>query len=149
MHSTLRAMNKMEATNVDAALEYLAMGWTVIPLCPHDDSGDSSSHTQTCTRPGKVAMVRFKPFQAQHPSTYQLTSTFETNSNVGIVMGQLSGLVGLDIDGPKAWDWYFEVMIFGEGTYTVAPPSVHPSGQTYGPWEGKLTDSPGWILEFV
>ncbi len=180
-----------EKSRLQIALEYLERGWSVIPLCSPDHSGCPPSHTQTCTRPGKGAIVKWKQFQTHLPSPSLLKKTFKTISNIGIVMGNVSGLVGLDIDGASAWKWYFElaegqhqdtlgfltpggrrllyripqgvyipkkrfdgpkkchVIILGEGAYTVAPPSVHLSGKTYGPWEGELRDCPAWILDLA
>jgi putative DNA primase/helicase len=43
----------------------------------------------------------------------------------------------------------------GEGGQVVAPPSVHPNGQTYlwlegqTPFDCELADAPGWLLELV
>jgi hypothetical protein len=94
-------------------------------------------------------------------------------ANVGIVLGRVSRLIGLDIDGPEAFDLLKEILpqklpttlefktpgggkrllftipptlvvpkkrwdrgsshliVLGEGSYTVMPPSIHANGKVY------------------
>ena len=70
------------STPLDAALEYLKRGWS--PLCLN----------------GKKPIGPWKQFQITRPTEEQLEAAFAANpgANVGIVMGRISGLVGLDID---------------------------------------------------
>jgi len=43
----------------DAALRYAESGLTVLPLCPPDHAGCSTSHRGRCTKPGKVPLVNW------------------------------------------------------------------------------------------
>ncbi len=78
------------------ALRYQALGWSVIPL---RWSGDVEN--------------RKKP-QVESWDSYQQTAATEDQvrswcsqwpqANIGVVMGEVSGLVAIDLDGPKAVD---------------------------------------------
>ena len=146
----------------EAALQYLAYGWSVIPL----KAGE------------KRPMVPWEFFQRERPSTGQVQKWFEEypDANVGVVTGAISGLVILDVDpahggeeslaeleqqhgalpdtvealtGGGGRHLYFchpggtvhnrvglkpGIDLRGDGGLVVVPPSVHPSGQRYN-WE--------------
>ena len=67
-----------------AALEYLARGWSVIPIEP-------------C---GKRPLVAWLEFQDRLPSPAEVGRWFDRwpEANIGIVTGIVSGLVVLDVD---------------------------------------------------
>jgi len=142
-----------------AALEYLARGWSVIPIEPR----------------GKRPLVAWLEFQSRHPARPEVAGWFRRwpDANVGIATGALSGLVVLDIDARHGGDrslselelahgplpttvealtggggrhLYFMhprgvvhnrvgvvpgVDLRGDGGCVVAPPSVHPTGTLY------------------
>jgi hypothetical protein len=87
-----------------AALEYLARGWSVLPLCPPDHIGTGSEHSRGCDSPGKVPLVYWKTYQGTRPTTQEVHHWWARwpTANVGVVMGPVSGLVGVDLDGPEA-----------------------------------------------
>jgi hypothetical protein len=66
---------------LQAALDYRARGWSAIPL-----------HGK------KPALPSWKHCQTTPLSEGELRDLFRPEHNVGVVMGQVSGLVGLDID---------------------------------------------------
>jgi hypothetical protein len=145
-----------------AALDYLAQGWSVFPL--HERS--------------KAPAVQWSRYQLERPSKEDVSTWGET-CGVAIVTGRLSGLVVVDFDpkkGGNSREWlqkyptnclvetgtggvhayylypYGEevrnatnylpgVDIRGEGGYVVAPPSVHPNGQGYS-WILRGTPAP-------
>ena len=84
-----------------AALQYLSVGYSVIPLCPRDHAGCDRKHIETCDTPGKRPLLPWKEYQSRRPDEQVVKALFKRNShaNVGIVMGPVSGLLGLDIDG--------------------------------------------------
>lgn len=86
-----------------AALEYLQLGWSVIPLCTHDHAGLPGAHEQECTTPGKRPLWPWKQYQERRPSEGQVRIFWNRvpDSNVGIVMGPVSNLIGIDVDGPE------------------------------------------------
>ena len=68
----------------DAALDYLRRGWSVVALRPR----------------GKFPLVRWEPFQYRAPEVAEVERWYRRwpDANVGIVTGQVSGLVVLDVD---------------------------------------------------
>jgi len=142
-----------------AALYYLSIGWSVVPLRPRE----------------KRPLIPWQPYQQKRPSRRQVATWFRDNpgANLGIVTGAVSGLVVLDIDidhggedsvqalerrhgaipatveartGGGGRHLYFRhpgaivpnkvgvapgMDLRGDGGLVVAPPSMHPSGRQY------------------
>lgn len=143
----------------EAALAYLALGWSVIPL-----------------RPGtKRPIAGWLDFQQRLPTRSEIAAWFRDfpSANVAIVTGALSALVVLDVDaghggaeslarleadhvrlpptmeaitGSGGRHLYFThpggilhnragfepgLDLRGDGGYVVAPPSLHPNGTAY------------------
>lgn len=71
---------------VDTAQRYLARGWCVVPLRARD----------------KRPLIAWEPLQTARPSPQQVADWFSRwpDANIGIVTGEISNLVVLDID-PK------------------------------------------------
>lgn len=84
-----------------AALDYLQRGWAPLPLCPPDHVGVGRTHGKGCSSPGKAPLVTWKEFQTRRPAETEIASWWHAwpNANVGIAMGPVSGLVGVDVDG--------------------------------------------------
>ena len=136
---------------LDAAREYAARGWPVLPLVPSGKKPlTEHGHLDATTDPDQIAA-----WWAQHP-----------RANVGIVTGARSGILVLDVDSSdgdlalielgaavptltsvtaKGKHVYFVhapgigccvalrpgLDVRGNGGYVVAPPSVHESGFVY------------------
>src|SRR6516162_6323142 len=85
-----------------AAIGYLKLGWSVIPLCTHDHAGVPGLHQKECTTPGKAPLWPWKQYQekAMNASALRLLWSRCPTCNVGIVMGPVSNLIGFDVDGP-------------------------------------------------
>lgn len=77
---------------LDAALRYLALGWSPLALHPHSARVD---------RPGKQPIGKWEQWQDQRPAEADLRAWWATtpDANVGLCLGPVSGLVGLDVDG--------------------------------------------------
>ncbi len=84
-----------------AALGYLQRGWSVLPLCPPNHFGVGKAHAQTCAAPGKAPALPWKKYQSELPTEDDVKAWWQQNPhyNVGCALGEISGLVGLDIDG--------------------------------------------------
>lgn len=144
---------------LDAALAYLARGWSVIPAMAR----------------GKRPVVAWRTYQERLPGEKELRAWFAKwpEANIAIVTGAVSGLVVLDVDpahggedslaaiearrgrlprtveaetGGGGRHLYFahpggEVRnraslaagldLRGDGGMVIAPPSIHPSGRPY------------------
>jgi RecA-family ATPase len=86
-----------------AALDYLALGWSVLCLCPPDHVGVGKSH-RGCGSPGKRPLAddgRWKDWQSERASPERVRQWWDhhPNANVGIALGPVSGLVRLDTEG--------------------------------------------------
>lgn len=77
----------IETSAVNQALNFVAREFSVIPLKRH----------------AKEPRLSWKPFQTQRPSSAEIEKWLRKwpDSNVGIVTGQISNLVVLDIDGDR------------------------------------------------
>ena len=134
----------------DAAMDYISLGWHVIPV-----RRDSK----------KPAVKTWKPLQDRYPTDSELFDWFSVESpfNVAVVTGEASGVIVLDADGeqggqslagkelpptrtaktPHGTHHYFGhpggkvpnasrllpgVDLRGDGGYAIAPPSSYPNG---------------------
>ncbi len=89
-----------------AALLYLDMGWSVLPLCPPDHLGLGSlnpKHSQGCASPGKRPWILWKKYQTELPTVKVIRDAWKKvpTSNLGLALGPVSGLVRVDADGPN------------------------------------------------
>lgn len=75
---------------VETAQRYLRRGWCVLPLRPRD----------------KRPLIAWEPLQSERPSAEQVADWFSRwpNANIGIVTGEISNLVVLDIDPQHGGD---------------------------------------------
>ncbi|MFL5243161.1 MAG: bifunctional DNA primase/polymerase [Gemmataceae bacterium] len=87
-----------------AALDYRNRGWSPLGLCPPDHWGVGETHSGKCARGswGKSPWGPWKNFQVEHPSESELRSKWEANPqlNVGMTLGPVCGMIGIDVDGP-------------------------------------------------
>lgn len=140
----------------DAALEYLDLGFSVIPIRPG---------------PEKKPYVAWTQFQKRRPTEEEVINWWKTwpQANVAIITGSISGIFVVDGDGeigsrwitenlpktsvyaktgraagchcfyrypagakiPCKVGWKPKVDIRGEGGYVVAAPSIHHTGNRY------------------
>ncbi len=73
-----------QPAKIDTAQRYLARGWSVLPLGARD----------------KRPLVIWEPLQTSRPSAEQVSDWFSRwpDANIGVVTGEISNLVVLDID---------------------------------------------------
>lgn len=130
----------------EAALKYLEMGYSVIPM-----------------KKDKKPYFLWKEFQTRHPSREEIIHWWDMypDANVAIITGKISGIAVVDVEkggdvaglpmtrivktGGGGWHYYYKYQdgienkvrlrektdIRGEGGYVVAPPSIHASGEQY------------------
>ena len=142
-----------------AAADFLARGWSVLPVRARD----------------KRPLIAWEALQTARPSTEDINGWFRRwpEANIGIVTGEISNLVVVDIDPMHGGDHSIErlqqrfgplpptvesetggggrhlyfahpgilcrnraglaqgIDLRGDGGYVVAPPSVHPNGRRY------------------
>jgi hypothetical protein len=86
---------------LEAALHYAGLGWSALCLCPPDHVGVGKHHVKVCDHPGKVPLCPWKVYQDQRADVKQLHRWWHgwPNANVGVALGLVSGLVGVDVDG--------------------------------------------------
>lgn len=86
-----------------AALGYLGRGWAALAVCPPDHRDVPTFHGATCSKPGKRPLGPWKAWQARLPALDEVVAQWELvpAANVGIVLGPVSGLVGVDVDGEE------------------------------------------------
>jgi len=92
------------AACLEAALYYLSLGWSPLALCPPDHVGIrlvNQNHSKSCKSPGKVPWWAWKEWQDHRPTEQDLRYWWQrlANSNVGIALGPVSGLIRIDVDG--------------------------------------------------
>jgi putative DNA primase/helicase len=159
---------------LEAALQYEARGWSVIPLRPKKKT---------------PALDTWEAFQTERATSDLILTWWADmpNVNVGIVLGAVSGLIVIDIDSEagmnkaqelgltktpcvqtkRGWHCYYKhpggklqtrklpegLEIRADGVYVVAPPSIHPDGVVYrwhlSPDDQAIADLPAWALNLV
>jgi putative DNA primase/helicase len=89
-----------------AAHEYLRYGWSVLALCTPDHACMGKTHSRRCEHPGKAPWGEWKEFQDRLPTECEIREKWQANCqlNVGMCLGPVSGLVGIDVDGPGGAD---------------------------------------------
>ena len=88
-------------TCLEAALQYLALGFSVTCCCDPEHIGVGKDHGKTCDSPGKSPMHKWKDLQSRLPSAEEVQRQWHLfpYGNVGVVLGQISGLIRVDVDG--------------------------------------------------
>src|SRR5262249_7486346 len=91
---------------LDAALEYLKLGFSVIPLYAFEESGIVTCGKIDCHRAGKHPISGWKKHHAKPQTPEQLIAAFNKHpdANVGIVTGTASGIAVVDVEGPEGLD---------------------------------------------
>jgi putative DNA primase/helicase len=95
---------------LQSALKYAELGMAVIPLCPPKHQKMTASHRQECICPGKAPIVVNWQNRGV-PGEDEIRSWFFRNEfiNIGIVLGAISNIAGVDIDGTSGEDILEEV----------------------------------------
>ena len=98
---------------LEAAFESLGWGWSIVPQMPG----------------AKMPLVKWKPFQERRPTENELRSWFESwpNAGLAVVLGQVSDLLVIDVDGEEAHD----ALLARLGQIPCAPMAVSGSGKPF------------------
>jgi hypothetical protein len=120
LSKTIRAImkvgNQMHIENIKKALRYYAsIKWPVIPLCSHDHSHMSEGHKRNCSNPGKMPLIKEWP-SAKVPTQEQIEDWCKKwpTMNIGLVLGQASRVVAIDVDGEEEGDELLEELSSGD-----------------------------------
>jgi len=83
----------------NAAVEYAARGWSVVPLHSLRDARCTCGNPD-CPSPGKHPRVRWDDYQTRPATRTEVIDWWRRwpDANVGIVTGAVSGIVVLDVD---------------------------------------------------
>lgn len=87
----------------DAAVQMVTeLHWSALCLCPPDHVGVGRAHGKSCKSPGKAPFGPWLEYQTRLATEREINAkwTEVPNANVGMAYGPVSGLVGIDIDGP-------------------------------------------------
>jgi hypothetical protein len=89
---------------LDAALEYLSLGFCPLSLCPPDHIGVlrvNKNHLRECRQPGKVPWHPWGVYQDKQPTERDVRSWWQAlpNSNVGTALGEGSHMCRVDVEG--------------------------------------------------
>lgn len=97
-------MSTCEAPFQNPYLAYLARGWSAIPLLPQEKLPDTDLLPKVWDEEIKARRHSWKPYQRACAGVVQARIWFarRPQGNVGIVTGQVSGLIVLDLDGDLA-----------------------------------------------
>lgn len=91
---------KQTLTVLDVALQLAKHGKPVFPMCSHNHSGTSEQHRQKCKRPGKAPLISDWVHRSSYdPAQIQAWFAQRPNLNAGLVLGQRSGILAIDVDG--------------------------------------------------
>jgi hypothetical protein len=89
---------------LEAAInEYLPRGMAITCCCDPHHIGVGRDHGKTCDSPGKRPIHTWEQFQTRLPTTAEVQQYWKRfpYGNVGCVLGQVSGVVRADVDGPE------------------------------------------------
>jgi hypothetical protein len=86
-----------------AAQGYLGRGWAALAVCPPDHRAMPPFHRATSQKPAKRPLGPWKQWQSRLPDLDEVVAQWELvpAANVGVVLGPVSGLVGVDVDGEE------------------------------------------------
>ena len=185
-------MTSKKTSVLEAALRYNSRGWTVVPVCPA--KGCASPNCSEGLR-GKHPLINgYTKLTRIATKTIEKWFANRPDAGVGIVCGEYSGLVVVDLDGAAGEESlkklerqhgplpdtltaisgrvgggrhiYFRhpggkvantvaiapgIDVRADGSFVVAPPSVHRSGNAY-KWvdeTAKIADCPDWLIQLA
>jgi hypothetical protein len=96
-----------------AALDYAKQGFSVILLHGIDDQGVCTCGKPDCNSPAKHPIGKsWKQFQTKPQTPEELIDAFNKHphANVGIITGEISGVLVVDSDGPEGFDSFCKVI---------------------------------------
>jgi len=136
-------------SRADYALRYAAIGWAVLPLYGIAANGRCQCGKTDCSSPGKHPMRELVPHgvhgASKDPTQLREWFTRATTANIGIAMGEPSGVVALDIDPRNGGDGLLDQLTTTHGALPdTAMALTGGGGQHYlFRYTGERVRSPG------
>ena len=138
-------------TRRDAALEYVRIGWAVVPL-HWIHQGRCSCGKNDCRTPGKHPHGSYAPHGTHSASkdaaTVRQWYMREPRLNIGIALGEVSGIVVLDVDPRNGGDDTLQQIIQTYGALPETASAITGGGQHFiFKYAGQRVKSPGKGLD--
>jgi len=86
--------------HLEAALDYLQLGWSVIPAHTAGPDRSCSCGRDHCASPGKHPRIKWAAYQERLPTEEEVQRWWRRwpEANIAVVTGKVSGIVVLDVD---------------------------------------------------
>ena len=86
---------------LEAAKLYRSLNLSPLIICPHNHVGCGKTHSKHCSSHGKAPWGPWKEFQTRIATELELDQKWHDlpNGNVGVALGEVSGIVRIDVDG--------------------------------------------------
>jgi putative DNA primase/helicase len=90
----------------DEALYLVSLGWPIIPLCSPTHKGMKDLHMSKCKSPGKSPLIKdwvnwSATTKEDVINWFRSANQSHANINIGMPLGNPSGMIGLDVDGQE------------------------------------------------
>lgn len=98
--------NDSKTKMLNEALRYQTLGWSIVPLHWITMQGKCSCGNEQCPSPGKHPRIKTKEFQSRIATVDELKEWWGRwpKANIGLIPGEISRLIVLDVDEPKGVD---------------------------------------------
>ncbi|MBX3084606.1 MAG: bifunctional DNA primase/polymerase [Anaerolineae bacterium] len=165
------------STFYESALTYLARGWSVFPLQPRMKEPFPGFPLKEYQREKRADEAKLQKWWVEHFPDANIGLCTGTISGFFVLdvdgISQATDMFALDdlpatltVETGRGFHLYFQLPDFpvgnragllpnvdirGDGGYVVAPPSIHPSGESYR-WVdpgANLSPAPAWLLDML
>lgn len=135
----------------EAALSYLARGWSVVPGHGVLEGGLCTCRQKDCDRPGKHPRVKWSEFRERRATEAELRRWFGRwkDASVIVITGKISGLVVLDVDPRHGGDETLADWERTHGELPETPRSLTGGGGTHYLFAHPMDEEVETTVEFL